>query len=161
MRLRWKFDYQTVMAIICFAIFTFCMLKYFEPVEAISYSISGKVSIPAISFESNVTKLKMENGRLNTPTDIVGSFNRYDNKTLLMGHSSTAFKGLENARIGQEISYNGHIYNIYSIEIAERDVIDMDELLKDEGVDTLILMTCTGRLYGNGDASHRLVIFAR
>ena len=161
MRLRWKFDYQVVMSTICFAVFTFCVLKYFEPVDAIAYTISGRVSIPTIGFESEVTKLKMENGRLNTPTNVVGSFNRYENKTLLMGHSTTAFSGLEKARIGQEIKYAGHIYNIYSIEIAERDAIDMDMLLSDEGQKTLVLMTCTGRLYGNGDASHRLIIYAR
>ncbi len=161
MKHRWKFDYQTVMAIICFAIFTFCMLKYFEPVEAISYEVSGNVSIPAIGLTSDGTKIKMEKGRLNTPATIVGSFKRYDNKTLLIGHSSTAFSGLENARIGQEIEYNGHIYNIYSIELAARDAVDMDQLLVNEDVDTLVLMTCAGKSYGNGDASHRLIIYAR
>ena len=38
----------------------------------------------------------------------------------------------------------------------------MNKLLSNDGsgIDTLVVMTCAGELYNNGDASHRLVLTA-
>ena len=155
-----RFDFRIVMATFCFAIFTFCMLKYFEPVQAIEYDISGSLSVPQIGLYTDVTTLKLEKGKLNTPNTIAGSFTRYEGRTLLIGHSSTVFKVLDDIQIGQEVDYNDSSYIVEKIELLEKQDIDMDKLLLPDDKNSLVLMTCAGELYANGDASHRLIIFA-
>lgn len=159
MKLRWTFDYRAVMATICAAVFTFCMLKYFEPVEAIQYESSGNLSIPSIDLNSDVVKLSLEDGKLNTPRIVVGSYSRHKNTTLLIGHASSVFSKLSNVKIGDEIDYQDSTYNIYKTQIIEKSAISMKELLSKNERETIILMTCYGQMYGD-DASHRLIIFA-
>ena len=149
-----------VMATICMAVFTFCMLKYFEPVEAIEYAISGNLSISSISLNSGVTSLELEEGELKTPATIIGSFKRHENSTLLIGHARTVFKDLKNAHIGDIVSLDGVDYRIYKSQISLKSSVNMKDLLAARETDTLILMTCYGDIYSNGDASHRLIIFA-
>jgi len=149
-----------MMATICAAVFTFCMLKYFEPVEAIQYELAGDLNIPSINLESDVAKISLEDGKLNTPRDIVGSYSRHKNKTLLIGHASTVFSKLQDIKIGDKIEYLDNSYIIYKTQIIEKSAIDMKQLLSREDKETLVLMTCYGQMYGDGDASHRLVIFA-
>ena len=160
MKLKLSFDYRFVMAITCAAVGTFCLLKYFEPVEAKEYQISGKLSISSINLDSDVTTLALEDGELNTPTSIVGSYSRHKNSTLLIGHSNTAFSELKNIRIGDTIDYNGSSYRIYKSQIIKKSDISMKDLLSEKETDTIILMTCFGDIYADGDASHRLIIFA-
>lgn len=160
MKFRWTFDYRAMMAVICAAVFTFCLLKYFQPVEAIQYYISGILNIPSIRLTSDVATIDLKDGKLDTPTDIVGSYSRHKNSTLLIAHSSTAFSNLTDIVIGDSIEYNGNIYNIYKSQIIEKSAIDMKTLLAEKENDTIILMTCYGQMYADGDASHRLIIFA-
>ena len=59
-----------------------------QPAEAAeSYEISTNLNISSINLSSDVTNLKLENHKLETPDKIVGSFSRAENKTLLIGHS--------------------------------------------------------------------------
>lgn len=160
MKLKLTISFRFVMAIACAAVGTFCLLKYFEPAEAKEYQISGNLSIPSIGLNSDVTNLTLENGELSTPTSIVGSFSRHKNSTLLIGHSNTVFSGLKNIRIGDIINYNDKPYRIYKSQITEKSNISMKELLSENETDTIILMTCFGEMYADGDASHRLIIFA-
>ena len=159
-KLKLSFDYRFAMAIACAAVGTFCLLKYFEPAEAKEYQISGKLSISSINLNSDVTSLALENGELNTPDSIIGSFSRHKNSTLLIGHSNTAFSELKNIRIGDTVQYNNNSYRIYKSQIIEKSSINMKDLLSEKDTDTIILMTCFGEMYANGDASHRLIIFA-
>lgn len=160
MKARWTFDFRVVMAIICAAVFTFCLFKYFEPAEAIQYNITGKLDIPSVGLDIDVANISLTNGKLETPKYIVGSYSRHKNSTLLIGHSNTAFSSLTETKNGDQISYNGNIYNIYKAQIIKKSSIDMKELLSEKEEDTLILMTCFGEMYSDGDASHRLIIFA-
>ena len=160
MKIRQILDYRSAMAIICAAICTFCLLKYFQPAEAIQYDITGNLSIPSIDLKSDVAGLSLEDGKLDTPKYIVGSYTKHKNTTLLIGHSNTVFSDLKNVQIGEKVIYNNAIYNIYKSEVAEKTSIVMKDLLSENETDTLILMTCHGQLYGDGDASHRLLIFA-
>ncbi len=160
MGFRLIFDYRAFMAIICAAVFTFCLLKYFEPVDAMQYIVSGNLRIPSIGLSSDVTTVALENGELDTPKTIVGSYSRHNNSTLLIGHSNTVFAELANIKIGDSIDYNGATYNIYRSQIIEKDSINMKELLAEKETDTIILMTCFGQIYSDGDASHRMIIFA-
>lgn len=149
-----------MMAIICAAVFTFCLLMFFQPAEAIQYEIVGRLLVSSIELESDVARLELEDGKLNTPEFIVGEYSRYSNTTLLIGHANTVFSNLKNIRIGESIKYNGNIYNIYKTQIIEKSSISMKELLSSNDSDTVILMTCYGQMYSDGDASHRLIIFA-
>ena len=132
-----------------------------QPTEAArSYSIDGRLLIPSIEFDEDVTELELVDGELETPDTIVGSYARYINKTLLIGHSTTVFSNLVNVELGDEIKYDDRVYTVEAIEVLKKDEIDMDELLKADGKDTIVIMTCAGELLGDGDATHRLIITA-
>ena len=46
------------------------------------------------------------------------------------------------------------------ISVQEKSEIDMLKLLKKDENDSIVLMTCAGELYKDGDASHRLIVTA-
>jgi len=144
--------------ILFFAVYIIMGLQPAEAVE--SYNVSAHLDIPSIGLSSAVTKLKLENHQLKTPETIVGSFSRAENKTLLIGHSSTVFQNLNQAHTGDEIVYNDAIYKIYSTKIVEKSEVNMNELLKAAQEDTLVIMTCAGTELGDGDATHRLIVTA-
>ena len=131
-----------------------------QPADAIDYEISADLEIPAIGLESGVTKLTLQDGRLNTPDTIVGSFSRAEHTTLLIGHSTTVFRHLDSVRVSDEIKYDYESYYVTNIEVEPKAGISMSKLLKDSSADTLVLMTCAGELLDNGDATHRLIITA-
>lgn len=131
-----------------------------QPTEAKSYAVSTQLSIPAINLTTDVTELSTENGQLDTPDTIVGSYSRAANKTLLIGHASTVFENLNQTHLGDEITYNGQTYHVTKIETKLKSAIRMSRLLQPTDQDTLIIMTCAGELYEGGDASHRLLITA-
>lgn len=145
--------------IVVFAVY---FIVGFQPVEAaIDYPISATLEIPTIGLSSGVTSLRLENNHLNTPETIVGSFQR-NNKTLLIGHSSTIFQNLYQISIDDKISYNGKTYQVDKKLIMKKDFINMTKLLlgKENSPETLVLMTCAGRDLGNNDSTHRLIVFA-
>ena len=122
--------------------------------------MSAELNIPSIGLVSDVTTLELENRELKTPDEIVGSFSRSKNKTLLIGHSSTVFQNLNQIRLNDEIFYNNNKYIVKKITIEEKAAVDMSELLMRADRDTLIIMTCAGTNLGNGDATHRLLVTA-
>ena len=131
-----------------------------SPAIATDYNVDAQVEIPSINLMSDVTALELEENRLNTPDLIVGSYSRADNKTLLIGHSTTVFSNLDNVAVGNVIFYSGKEYLIENVEVIEKANISMNELLKPAKQDTLVIMTCAGEIYDNGDASHRLIVTA-
>lgn len=131
-----------------------------QPAEASDYVISGTLSIPKLSLTSEVTDLTLENGQLNTPDTIVGSYTRAPHKTLLIGHSTTVFRELDKVEPGDDIYYNDKIYRVIKREVLAKPDISMGKLLRREEEDTLVIMTCAGELKENGDATHRLIITA-
>ena len=132
-----------------------------QPAEAaVSYEVSANLSIPAISLESDVTELTLRDGNLDTPDTIVGSYSRADNKTLLIGHSTTVFEHLDDIHLGDKVEYDNISYTVVSYEIQAKTDISMARLLRSADDDTIVLMTCAGELLENGDATHRLIITA-
>ncbi len=160
MELRKSLDFRKVLATICFLVATFCFARGLNTADAVSYEISVELSAPSIGLEAGVTKLQLEDRTLKTPDTIVGSFSRFSHKTLLIGHAATVFSNLKNLKIGDEIDYDYNVYVVKNIEMLEKTSINMDALLAPTDTDTIILMTCAGELYENGDASHRLIITA-
>lgn len=132
-----------------------------QPADAVeSYDISGNLRIPSIGLNSDVTTIGLENGELHTPDTIIGSYTRNTNKTLLIGHASTAFENLKNARLGDKIYLDGKEYTIDSINLSVKEDIDMLELLSESPKKTLVLMTCAGDTLEGGDATFRLIVTA-
>lgn len=160
MELKHVYSFRVVVAVICALVISFCLFKYFEPAEALQYQISGYLNIPSINLDTDVTTLELKDGKLDTPATIVGSYSRHKNTTLLIGHSNSVFTGLKNIKIGDEVNYNGSTFKIYKSQIITKDAIDMKSLLSESKNETIVLMTCFGQMYADGDASHRLIIFA-
>lgn len=129
------------------------------PADAITYNIDTELYIGSIGLNAPVTKLALENAKLNTPDDIVGSYSKNENTTLLIGHSTTIFKNLPNIKKYDYISYDSNLYQVKSIVVKATQNISMTELLKSNRKNTIILMTCAGRNTKDG-FTHRLIVKA-
>ncbi|MBQ3470222.1 sortase [Candidatus Saccharibacteria bacterium] len=160
MEIKKRLDFRIVMASLYIFAFLVYLLVGFMPAEAANYEISGKLLIPNAKIYSDVTTLSLENNELKTPDTIVGSFSRAENKTLLIGHSSTAFLNLHLAKIGDRVYYNKSIYYIHNKYTLDKAKVDMGDILRRAEKDTLILMTCAGESIGETDATKRLIIEA-
>lgn len=161
MELKKRLNLKTVLIGLYAVVFVAYIIVGLKPAEAAqSYEISAELSIPSIDLVSDVTTLHLEDHGLETPDSIVGSFSRAENKTLLIGHSSTVFQNLDKVAVADEITYDDDIYIVKQIEILEKSEIDMSKLLAQADENTLVIMTCAGTDLGNGDATHRLIITA-
>ena len=106
MELKKRFNYRNAFIILYFvALFAYVLIGL-KPADAKNYDITASLRIPSIGLSSDVTSLQVQDGKLNTPDYIAGSFSRAGNKTLLIGHSSTVFKNLHKINIDEEIEYN-------------------------------------------------------
>ena len=120
------------------------------------------LSLPTDNQENIPVKKIAKNGKnLEVPEQIVGTYSIHENKTLLIGHSSTAFKNLKDLQQNDKITYNGKEYTITNIQEKLKQDISMKEILKPEEKDTVVLMTCSGEKIANSeDYTHRLIITA-
>ena len=121
---------------------------------------TGILEIPSISLVAPISDVELSGRKLVAPNYIVGRYGFYKNKTLILGHSSTIFQGLERAKVGDEIVYDGKRFEIVSMEVKAKSEILMSEILKDEKEPTLVLMTCSGEHISGQDYSHRLIVNA-
>ena len=135
------------------------------------------LTIDDINLYAPVKTVVLNDKTLEVPEQIAGAYSIHENKTLIMGHSSTIFKDLKNTTTGMKIAITGNenttsnknntittkTYTITSIEEKQKQDIDMQEILKAEEKDTLILMTCSGeKIAGSAsDHTHRLIITAK
>ena len=125
-----------------------------------SVSANTNLKIPAIDLDIPVTEVSINDNDLEVPEQIVGSYSVHTNKTLLIGHSATAFSNLNQVRVGDSVKFGSTNYAVVNIEQKEKADISMKEILKAEEKDTLVLMTCAGEQITNTDFSHRLIITA-
>ncbi len=151
------------MVVVFFAVFlSIYFIHGFKPsAEATHYEKSGDIFIPAIGLSSDVTSLKLENHRLNTPNTIVGSFSQNENTILLIGHVSTIFSKLNDVTIGDAIIFNSVEYTVKDIAILPKNKIKMNELLGASEYRTIILMTCHGEQINQNDFEERLIVTAQ
>lgn len=154
--LNWRYVFVSLYVIL-FAVY---LIVGLQPAQASDYEVSGELMIPGIGLESEVVKVDMRERKLETPDTVVGSYTSAENKTLLVGHSTTVFTDLDKVKLGNEMLYNGVTYKVKKIETSVRERVHMNELLKREDEDTLVIMTCAGELLGNGEATHRLIVTA-
>ena len=153
-----RVSFRKVFTILYMAAFLVYIFVGLQPAEAISFS--GALAIPSVDLITPVTALELKDHKLNTPNTIVGSYTKNDNKTLLIGHSTTVFKDLSYVNNGDKIYYNDKNYQIVSIETIAKPDIDMNELLSPAKHNTLVIMTCAGDLVDETDATHRLIVTA-
>lgn len=127
-------------------------------IEALSYPT---LSITNINLETPVAGLEMVERQLKPPATIAGSYRQNENKTLIIGHSSTVFKKLEQVRLGNEIKYGDKTYIVTNVTTLEKDQVNMSSVLAPSETDTLVLMTCAGEPLPDQDATHRLLVTAQ
>lgn len=142
------------------AVVVYLVVGFVIPADGTAYTIDGGLIIPSINLVSGVTKLELKDRKLNTPDSIVGSYSRSSNKMFLIGHSTTVFKNLDQVKVDDSIVYNNIDYKVVKMEIFEKSDINMDEVLKGEVEDTLVIMTCAGDPMNEHDATHRLIVTA-
>ena len=127
-------------------------------------SISGR-DIPVVDVDS-------------TAVNAGDHVNKYGSRFYYGHNTGTVFGGLVNYGVGSSfaINYNGarHNYRVAKVVIFEKNVelgllqlngsgsyMNSVAAARSEGVQyDVSLMTCYGTSYGNGDASHRYVVFA-
>lgn len=130
------------------------------------YAAESEQAIATLSLDDEgidipVKPIKKTGKDLEVPEQIVGTYSVHENKTLLIGHSSTAFSNLKNLQINDMITYSGKTYTIKTIEEKEKQDISMKDILKSEDQDTIVLMTCSGKnIPGTTDYTHRLIVTA-
>ena len=155
-----RFDFKRIVTLCYVVAFAAYLILGLQPAGAVQYEVSGALEIPSINLSSDVTTLELKDHKLNTPDTIVGSYSRYTTKTLLIGHSTTVFKDLNQIKVGETITYNGKKYLIKNTAIIAKPKINMDALLAPETQNTIIIMTCAGEILEGQDATHRLVVTA-
>ena len=161
MELKKRFNSKCIFIGLYFVAFLAYIIYGLQPVEAAqSYEIADQLEIPSIALDTDVAKLQLEADGLHTPDKIVGSYTKNDNKTLLIGHSTTVFRDLDKVDLDATIIYSGQKYRVTAIDMEQKDKIDMSKLLQETDRDTLVIMTCAGKLLEKGDATHRLIITA-
>ena len=160
MELKQHLDARWIFVGLYLLAFVIYLVIGLQPADATSYEVSAKLLIPQIGLDTAVTDLTLDEGQLNTPEMIVGSYSKAKNKTLLIGHSSTVFQDLDQIDLGDLINYDGKDYKVKRIDLMRKSQIDMSELLAPAEKDTIVIMTCAGELFQNGDATHRLILTA-
>lgn len=141
--------------------FAFYLFFGIHAVNASGEEIGGSLLIPAAQVNTDVVSLKLGADGLDTPDYLAGSFSIHDNKTLLIGHSTTVFRELDSLKPLDKIYYNSQEYYVSDVSVMKKDDIQMNAVLAEANEPTLVLMTCAGEIYEDGDASHRLIITAR
>lgn len=160
MELRKHLDFRKVFIGIYILAFSIYLVVGLQPAEATQYEVSAELNIPSINLTSDVTTLHLQNHLLQTPDTIVGSFTRHPGKTLLIGHASTVFQNLNQIHLDDEIIYDDTTYRVTDLATVEKSAVNMSEFLTPTDHDTIIIMTCAGTIFENGDATHRLIVTA-
>ena len=132
-----------------------------QPATATSVEASSEstLDIPSLALSSSVVDVQLSGKTLPTPAYDIGRYSLYPSKIFLFGHSTTAFRDLEDITLGAEILYDSETFVVETIEtLAVRD-IDMSALLAPAPERTLVLMTCAGT-ESFGRYPERLIITA-
>lgn len=160
MELKRRLSPKTIFAGVYVVLLAIYIIVGLQPADAAQYEVAAELAIPAIGLETDVAELDLVNGELATPDTIAGSYAREENKTLLIGHSTTVFENLDAVRLGDEIVYDGKTYRVVAIDQVRKSEIRMSQVMAGAEKDTIIIMTCAGELLPGGDATHRLMIKA-
>lgn len=137
-----------------------------EPVYEASYETYYETSYET-SYEAPAPQMQSywvsiyTGGNPRTVVEYPSYSDIYQTGKLVYAHNTAGLFGdLKDLHNGDMLMVDGVTYKVSNREeYAEADV-PMAKLIRDALGHNIALMTCYGVEYGNGDASHRLVIFA-
>lgn len=121
---------------------------------------SDQLIISGINLNTAVENVELKGNELTSPENIAGAYNAARNKTLLIGHSTTVFKNLDQIDGDMIIEYRNKDYKITEMVLMKKEDISMFDLTRPAEEDTIILMTCAGKETSDKDFTHRLIITA-
>ena len=159
MELKKRFDVRKFLIISYVLVFAVYIIYGLQPARA-AEAIKGHLTIGTIGLSTDVAAAETNEEGLITPDDIPAIYSINPNKALVYGHSARIFEKLDLLKVGDVINYNNKDYYVTSVTVQKKDDVRMNGLLSGRERDTIILMTCAGELYENGDASHRLLVTA-
>lgn len=119
-----------------------------------------RLEIAKIDLFTPVERLERLGNTLIAPEVVAGEYQEMAGRSLVIGHSSTVFKRLSEVELGDSLVYDGVTYRVSERRILAKSEVDMTELVRADGKNSLILMTCIGESLGGDDYTHRLVIKA-
>ena len=156
---------KTIVIIFC-AFFTLTLPSYILGFSAFASSvnpINASLRIPSIGLSSSVSPAVYKNNMLEVPNVRIASIENH-NKLFLYAHNFSAFKNLQNLKIGDIITYQkasapSSIYRVTQLQTIKTSEINMNSLLKSTENPSLILMTCAGEKLQD-DYESRLIVYA-
>lgn len=160
MELKRRLNPRVIFVVVYILAFAAYIMIGLRSAEAANHVVSAELNIPEIGLTSDVAELTRNGDELTTPDQIVGSYSRANNKTLLIGHSTTVFRNLSNVKLGAEVNYDNTTYKVVAIDMAPKSNVNMNKILAGTDKNTIIIMTCAGQLLGDSDATHRLMVTA-
>ncbi|MBQ2638683.1 sortase [Candidatus Saccharibacteria bacterium] len=137
------------------------LTTYFFVPKPVDASSDERLFIPSIGLVARVENIERQGNTLKSPDYIAGAYFATAHKTVIIGHSSTIFKDLHNIKISDKFNFDNKSYIVKKIEILEKSVIDMNEIVSETEENTLVLMTCYGESLGGQDFSHRFIVTAK
>ena len=123
-------------------------------------SSEERLFIPSIGLVARVTDIDRTGNQLVAPDEIAGAYQPTNHKTVIIGHSSTIFRDLDSMGEEDHFTFDNKEYKVTSREVLPKNLVNMEEVVSETEVNTVILMTCAGESLGGHDYTHRLVITA-
>ena len=125
--------------------------------KAVDASSEERLFMPSIGLIARVKDIERTGNQLIAPDTIAGAYQPTNHKTVIIGHSTTIFKGLKDIDDEAEFTFDSVKYKVKSIEIVEKRYVNMEDIVSETPVKTVVLMTCYGEPLGGQDFTHRLV----
>lgn len=160
MELRRRLDLRKVVGAVYFVTAFLFLVVGLQPAAAQNYETKAWLRIPKAGLEFGVAEVGTQDNELMVPDELVGSFSQAENKTLLIGHRTTVFNRLGEVMIGDEVDYDGDVYIVSDIEVVLKEEIWMWKILEAAEKPTIVMMTCAGEIFEDGDATKRLIVTA-
>ena len=136
------------------------LTAYFFIPKPVDASSDERLFIPSVGLVARVKDIEREGNTLKAPDYIAGAYKATSHKTVIIGHSSTIFENLHNIKLKDHFRFDDKDYVVSKIEILEKKLIDMNEVVAETEENTLVLMTCYGEPLGGQDFSHRFIVTA-
>ena len=74
MELKQRLDPRIIFTGLYVILFLVYLVIGLQPADAVQYLISGNLTVPSIGLSSDIAKIELENGSLNTPNSIIGEY---------------------------------------------------------------------------------------
>ena len=151
--------FNIIFGIIYFAAIVGFTAYVFMP-KAVDAMSEERLFIPSIGLIARVKNIERTGNQLIAPDEIAGAYEPTNHKTVIIGHSTTIFKDLNKVKDGDTFTFDNKKYAIKTLETVPKNLVNMEEIVSETKVKTIVLMTCAGTPLGGQDYSHRFIITA-